>query len=78
VGATAGFVERHGDLAMRCTQNVQDDAALDPTSSRHRGLLDSGGGGCLGAAKQRHDGPPADAGGTVYGNHRHPVGRLYR
>ncbi len=29
VGAAAGFVERDGDLAVRRTQYVQDDAALE-------------------------------------------------
>jgi hypothetical protein len=41
VGAAARFVERDGDLAVRRTQYVQDDAALDCPSSRRGALLGS-------------------------------------
>jgi hypothetical protein len=32
VRAAAGFVDRDGDLAVRRTQHVQDDAALERSS----------------------------------------------
>jgi hypothetical protein len=41
VGAAAGFVERDGDLAVRRTQYVQDDAALERPSGRRDALLGS-------------------------------------
>jgi hypothetical protein len=41
VGAAARFVERDGDLAVRCTQYVQDDAALERPSRWRSALLGS-------------------------------------
>jgi len=45
VGAAAGFVDRDGDLAVRRTQYVQDDAALECPSGRRRALMGSVGPG---------------------------------
>jgi hypothetical protein len=41
VGAAAGFVERDGDLAVRGTQYVQDDTALERPSGWRGALLGS-------------------------------------
>jgi hypothetical protein len=45
VGAAAGFVDRDGDLAVRRTQYVQDDAALECPTGRRRTLVGTVGAG---------------------------------